>query len=70
MKSRLKRRAANFWRIWVQRSGHYARRKGNEYFEESSPRHLTIPATSFEVTYARVGQTGIERGATGRQVLM
>src|SRR5262249_19735158 len=37
-------------------------------FEESSPRHLTIPATSFEVTYARVGQAGIERGATGRQV--
>src|SRR5262249_31816302 len=37
-------------------------------FEESSPRHVTIPATSFEVTYARVGQAGIERGATGRQV--
>ena len=37
-------------------------------FEESSPRHLHIPATSFEVTYARVGQPGLERGATGRQV--
>lgn len=37
-------------------------------FEESSPRHLHIPATSFEVTYARVGQPGIERGSTGRQV--
>jgi len=37
-------------------------------FEESSPRHLYIPATSFEVTYARVGQPGIERGTTGRQV--
>jgi D-beta-D-heptose 7-phosphate kinase/D-beta-D-heptose 1-phosphate adenosyltransferase len=37
-------------------------------FEETSPRHLLIPATSFEVTYARVGQAGIERGATGRQV--
>jgi D-beta-D-heptose 7-phosphate kinase/D-beta-D-heptose 1-phosphate adenosyltransferase len=37
-------------------------------FEESSPRHVHIPATSFEVTYARVGQAGIERGATGRQV--
>jgi rfaE bifunctional protein kinase chain/domain len=42
--------------------------KGMSIFEESSPRHLTIPATSFEVTYARVGQAGIERGAMGRQV--
>jgi len=37
-------------------------------FEESSPRHITIPATSFEVTYARVGQPGLELGSTGRQV--
>jgi D-beta-D-heptose 7-phosphate kinase/D-beta-D-heptose 1-phosphate adenosyltransferase len=42
--------------------------KGMSVFEESSPRHLQIPATSFEVTYARVGQSGVERGATGRQV--
>jgi D-beta-D-heptose 7-phosphate kinase/D-beta-D-heptose 1-phosphate adenosyltransferase len=42
--------------------------KGMSVFEETSPRHLLIPATSFEVTYARVGQPGIERGATGRQV--
>jgi D-beta-D-heptose 7-phosphate kinase/D-beta-D-heptose 1-phosphate adenosyltransferase len=42
--------------------------KGMTLFEESSPRHTTIPATSFEVTYARVGQPGVERGATGRQV--
>jgi rfaE bifunctional protein kinase chain/domain len=42
--------------------------KGLSVFEETSPRHLLIPATSFEVTYARVGQPGIERGATGRQV--
>src|SRR6201984_539551 len=42
--------------------------KGLSIFEESSPRHLTIPATSFEVTYARVGQSGVERDATGRQV--
>jgi len=42
--------------------------KGMSVFEESSPRHLRVPATSFEVTYARVGQPGIERGATGRQV--
>jgi rfaE bifunctional protein kinase chain/domain len=42
--------------------------KGMSLFEESSPRHLHIPATSFEVTYARVGQPGVERGAGGRQV--
>lgn len=42
--------------------------KGISVFEEISPRHLHIPATSFEVTYARVGQPGVERGATGRQV--
>jgi D-beta-D-heptose 7-phosphate kinase/D-beta-D-heptose 1-phosphate adenosyltransferase len=42
--------------------------KGMSVFEESTPRHLHIPATSFEVTYARVGQSGVERDATGRQV--
>ncbi len=42
--------------------------KGMSVFEESSPRRVQIPATGFEVTYARVGQPGIERGATGRQV--
>jgi D-glycero-beta-D-manno-heptose-7-phosphate kinase len=42
--------------------------KGMSVFEESSPRHITIPATSFEVTYARVGQPGVARGTTGRQV--
>jgi rfaE bifunctional protein kinase chain/domain len=42
--------------------------KGMSVFEETSPRYLQIPATSFEVTYARVGQSGLERGATGRQV--
>jgi D-beta-D-heptose 7-phosphate kinase/D-beta-D-heptose 1-phosphate adenosyltransferase len=42
--------------------------KGMSISEESAPRHLLIPATSFEVTYARVGQSGVERGATGRQV--
>ncbi len=42
--------------------------KGMSVFEEVSPRHLHIPATSFEVTYARVGEPGIERGSTGRQV--
>jgi rfaE bifunctional protein kinase chain/domain len=38
--------------------------EGMSIFEESSPRHLHIPATSFEVTYERVGQPGV----TGRQV--
>lgn len=42
--------------------------KGMSLSEESSPRHVQIPATSFEVTYARIGQAGVERGATGRQV--
>jgi D-beta-D-heptose 7-phosphate kinase/D-beta-D-heptose 1-phosphate adenosyltransferase len=42
--------------------------QGMTIFEENSPRHVTIPATSFEVTYARVGRPGVERGATGRQV--
>jgi rfaE bifunctional protein kinase chain/domain len=42
--------------------------KGMSVFEEVSPRHLHIPATSFEVTYARVGQPGVERGSAGRQV--
>ena len=42
--------------------------KGMSVFEETSPRHLRIPATSLEVTYARVGKSGVERGATGRQV--
>jgi len=42
--------------------------KGMSVLEETSPRHLQIPATSFEVTYARVGKSGVERGASGRQV--
>jgi rfaE bifunctional protein kinase chain/domain len=42
--------------------------KGMSLFEEGAPCHLHIPATSFEVTYARVGQPGVERGTSGRQV--
>jgi D-beta-D-heptose 7-phosphate kinase/D-beta-D-heptose 1-phosphate adenosyltransferase len=42
--------------------------EGMSVFEEASPKHLEIPATSFEVTYARVGKAGVERGTTGRQV--
>src|SRR5713101_7755195 len=41
---------------------------GMNVFDEASSRSVHIPATGFEVTYARVGQAGIERGATGRQV--
>jgi rfaE bifunctional protein kinase chain/domain len=42
--------------------------KGMSIFEEDSPRHLHIPATSFELTYEHVGQWGVDRGTTGRQV--
>lgn len=42
--------------------------KGMDIFQELSPKHLNIPATSFEVTYARVGQPGIDRETSGRQV--
>jgi D-beta-D-heptose 7-phosphate kinase/D-beta-D-heptose 1-phosphate adenosyltransferase len=37
-------------------------------FGEAPPHYLHIPATSFEVTYARVGQSGIDQDSTGRQV--
>lgn len=39
--------------------------KGMSLFEETAPRALHIPATSFEVTYAHVGKAG---AAGGRQV--
>jgi rfaE bifunctional protein kinase chain/domain len=42
--------------------------EGMGALEEGAKKPLWIPATSFEVTYARVGQSGVERGATGRQV--
>jgi rfaE bifunctional protein kinase chain/domain len=41
---------------------------GMSVFEEAAPRHLRIAATNFEVTYERVGKSGLERGAAGRQV--
>ena len=44
------------------------REKGMSVFEESSPRYVNIPATSFEVTYARVGQSAIDRESSGRQL--
>jgi rfaE bifunctional protein kinase chain/domain len=42
--------------------------RGMTLFEETSARQVHIPATGFEVTYARVGLPGIDRAATGRQV--
>jgi rfaE bifunctional protein kinase chain/domain len=42
--------------------------KGMSLIEEGSPRALHIPATGFEVTYARVGQPGVDRSTSGRQV--
>jgi D-beta-D-heptose 7-phosphate kinase / D-beta-D-heptose 1-phosphate adenosyltransferase len=42
--------------------------KGLSLFEESSPRHVHIPATSFEVSFARFGKPGVDREANGRQV--
>jgi D-glycero-beta-D-manno-heptose-7-phosphate kinase len=42
--------------------------KGMNVIEESTAGQLHIPATSSEVTYARVGQAGVERGGAGRQV--
>lgn len=42
--------------------------KGMSVFEEGAARPVHVPATSFEVTYERVGRPGVERGATGRQV--
>jgi rfaE bifunctional protein kinase chain/domain len=42
--------------------------KGMSILDESWRRPITIPATSFEVTYARVGERGVERGSLGRQV--
>jgi rfaE bifunctional protein kinase chain/domain len=42
--------------------------KGMTLVEEESPQAVHIAATGFEVTYARFGQPGVERGATGRQV--
>jgi len=41
---------------------------GMNVFDESWPQGIHIAATGYEVTYARVGQAGVERGATGRQV--
>jgi len=49
--------------VVITRSEH-----GMSVFEETSSRHLQIPATSFDVTYDRVGKQGVERETAGRQV--
>lgn len=42
--------------------------QGMNIFEEGASSPLHIPATSFEISYARVGQPGLSREAAGRQV--
>jgi D-beta-D-heptose 7-phosphate kinase/D-beta-D-heptose 1-phosphate adenosyltransferase len=42
--------------------------KGMSLFEDNSPKRFHVSATGFEVSYARVGQPGVERGSSGRQV--
>jgi D-beta-D-heptose 7-phosphate kinase/D-beta-D-heptose 1-phosphate adenosyltransferase len=41
---------------------------GLNVFEGASPRTFHVPATNSEVSYARVGQTGVDRASHGRQV--
>ena len=41
---------------------------GMTLFEESSPRRFHVPATSFEVSYARVGLAAVDGASSGRQV--
>jgi len=41
---------------------------GMTLFEEGSPRSVHVPATSFEVDYARVGLPAMDRATAGRQV--
>ena len=42
--------------------------EGLNVFEEKSPKGFHAPATSREISYARVGQAGIDHSAHGRQV--
>jgi D-beta-D-heptose 7-phosphate kinase/D-beta-D-heptose 1-phosphate adenosyltransferase len=41
---------------------------GMSLFEEAAPRHFHVPATSFEVSYDRVGLHAVEGESGGRQV--
>jgi rfaE bifunctional protein kinase chain/domain len=43
-------------------------REGLNVFEDASPKSFHVSATSSEVSYARVGQAGVDRSAHGRQV--
>jgi rfaE bifunctional protein kinase chain/domain len=42
--------------------------EGLNVFEEKSPKGFHVPATSREISYARVGQAGVDRSEHGRQV--
>jgi rfaE bifunctional protein kinase chain/domain len=42
--------------------------EGLTVFEDTSPKGFHVPATSSEISYARVGQAGVDRSARGRQV--
>ena len=42
--------------------------EGLNVFEEKSPKGYHVAATSSEISYARVGQAGVDRSAHGRQV--
>lgn len=41
---------------------------GMMLIEEGARRGVHVPATSFEINYARIGHPGVDRSATGRQV--
>ena len=43
-------------------------KRGMMLIQESAPRYFHVPATSFEVNYARIGHPGVDRAASGRQV--
>ena len=42
--------------------------EGLDVFEDTSPKRFHVAATSSEISYARVGQAGVDRSAHGRQV--
>src|SRR4029077_8678024 len=42
--------------------------EGLTVFEDTSPKGFHVSATSSEISYARVGQAGVDRSANGRQV--
>ena len=42
--------------------------KGLNVFEDTTPKGFHVSATSSEISYARVGQAGVDRSAHGRQV--